>query len=165
MKSFESLEKVFECLWKFLKVSEILRKSQKVSESLSKVSESLLMNLTVMHLKRVLSLVQYIDYQFSLFSSFLTEVFRSKFWILSGWPVYLHSKSSPCVHWYSRWLNSQFSSLCLPLMTSANQSDFPLLKHKNRLTNFSIIWFLTYLRVCWFVTIISWFLAFVKGSK
>ena len=94
MKSFESLEKVFECLWKFLKVSEILWnslkfseiilkvsvslwkflkvfeslwkslkvseslwKSLKVSESLLKVSESLLMNITVMHSKRVLSLV------------------------------------------------------------------------------------------------------------
>ena len=40
MKSFESLEKVFECLWKFLKVSEILRKSQKVSWKSLKVSES-----------------------------------------------------------------------------------------------------------------------------
>ena len=53
-KVSESLLKVSESL---LKVSESLWKSLKVSKSLLKVSESLLMNLTVMHSKRVLSLV------------------------------------------------------------------------------------------------------------
>ena len=53
----EEFWKSRKSLWMSLKVSEILWKSLKVSESLLKVSESLLMNLTVMHSKRVLSLV------------------------------------------------------------------------------------------------------------